>query len=137
MNSLFIKISRFPKIKTFMIIFTICSIYLIYSNGKQYTISKLTEKKANQVTPVRKSLQKKMKFKENKKTVIDFEAKVSYKEKSDNESYMENLFKERLEHLNIACSLFKNHSRLSSMYPGYQFFFFKYNIAVCLIAKVM
>ena len=131
MNSLFQKISRFPKIKTFMIILTICSIYLIYSNGKQYTISKLTEKKANQVTPVRKSLQKKM------KSVIDFEAKVSYKEKSDNESYMENLFKERLEHLNIACSLFKNHSRLSSMYPGYQFFFFKYNIAVCLIAKVM
>ena len=137
MNILFPKISRFPKIKTFMIILTICSIYLIYSNGKQNTISKLTEKKANQVTPVKISLQKKMQTKENEETVLDFEAKVSKKEKSDNKSYMENLFKERLEHLNIACSLFKNHKILSLKRHFYNYFFFKYDIAICLIPKVM
>ena len=134
MNSLFNKFSRLPKITTFMIILTICLIYLKYSTDKQITRPKMTEKKAKQVTPVIEGLQNKVQSKENEVTVLDFEAKVSKKEKSANESYMENLFKKRLEHLNIAC---KNHSRKSLMYQTYKYFFFKYDITICIIPKVM
>ena len=133
MNSLFKKVSRLPIITTLMIILIICLIHLKYSNDKQITLSKMTEKKAKKVNPVKEGLQNKVQSKENEVTVLDFEAKVSKKEKSANESYMKNLFKERLEHLNIACN---NHSRKSLMYRPYKYFFFKYDIALCLIGKV-
>ena len=136
MNLMIKIISRFTKIQKLTIILSICIFFLIYSFGKQITNSKRIEKIVNQVTREIKSLQKKMQSKENEEIVIDFEAKNLKEEKSADYSYMENLFNKRLKYLNNKCNLLKNYSRISEGHPSYQYFFYKYDMGICIIAKV-